>query len=457
MAKYVKISKAKNLRFRLISVLYLLFISLSIIQIPIEWLRINPYYAKYMRSITSKDEVTPELTKARDAIVAIDSTFLSFVGFDEEKNTIREPISYSATDQFFIKLNNAEKVFKTLVDLRDYYYQMDKSETKRVEFERLFEGDLKNGLADGNENIWAEWKFKHVPATVARAFLAEYKLRLNLLNGAIEFDAQKNESRSMIKLAFNVDLLQLGDTARFVVADKNMAEMSITYGGKPSNEYKWRNDTLLFIPRTTGKYEIAFKAENTEEKISIEVQPTTFIEEKGESVQFFYEGKESQLKYQNISNVGNVRCDCAGAETISYKNGEVTFTPSKAGWCNFELFGRTGNRLLFDSVYVQELPFPIILASNVSANKISKSRLLQQKSLRITATHPDMDNFNYDITDIKAKFIGFDSELKSIEGANIPLTVEQLEKVKYIQIKEVKVQTSVRNFTISEPLIIEII
>ena len=49
MAKYVKISKAKNLRFRLISVLYLLFISLSIIQIPIEWLRINPYYAKYMR------------------------------------------------------------------------------------------------------------------------------------------------------------------------------------------------------------------------------------------------------------------------------------------------------------------------------------------------------------------------------------------------------------------------
>ena len=348
MAKYVKISKAKNLRFRLISVLYLLFISLSIIQIPIEWLRINPYYAKYMRSINSKDEITPELTKARDAIVSIDSAFLSFAGFDEEKNTIREPISYSPTDQFFMKLNNAEKVFKTLVDLRDYYFAMEKNEIKRIEFERLFEGDLKNGLADGNQNIWAEWKFKHVPATVARAFLAEYKLRLNLLNGAIKFDAQKNESRSMIKLAFNVDLLQLGDTARFVVADKNVAEMSITYGGKPSNEYKWSNDTLLFIPRTTGKYEIAFKAENTEEKISIEVQPTTFIEEKGESVQFFYEGKESQLKYQNISNVGNVRCDCAEAETISYKNGEVTFTPSKAGWCNFEMFGRSGNRLLFD-------------------------------------------------------------------------------------------------------------
>ena len=457
MAKYVKISKAKNLRFRLISVLYLLFISLSIIQIPIEWLRINPYYAKYMRSINSKDEVTPELTKTRDAIVAIDSAFLDFVGFDEEKNTIREPISYSATDQFFIKLNNAEKVFNTLIGLRDYFLKMDKIETKRLEFERLFEADLKNGLADGNDNIWAEWKFKHVPATVARAFLADYKLRLNLLNGAIDFNSKDNEIKSMIKLAFNVDLLQLGDTARFVVADRNMTEMSITFGSQVSNEYKWSNDTLLFIPRTTGKYEIAFKAGNAEEKISIEVQPTTFIEEKGESVQFFYEGKESKLKYQNISNVGNIRCDCAGREDISYKNGEITFTPSRSGWCDFELFGKLGNRLLFDSVYIQELPFPIILASNASANKISKSRLLQQKSLRITATHPDMDNFNYNITGIKANFIGYDAELKLIEGANIPLTEAQLEKVKYIQIREVNVQTSVRNFIISEPLIIEII
>ena len=36
MAGTVKIKKSKNLRFRLISVLYLLFISLSILQIPID-------------------------------------------------------------------------------------------------------------------------------------------------------------------------------------------------------------------------------------------------------------------------------------------------------------------------------------------------------------------------------------------------------------------------------------
>ena len=41
MGGTVKIKKSKNLRFRLISVLYLLFISLTVLQIPIEWFRIN--------------------------------------------------------------------------------------------------------------------------------------------------------------------------------------------------------------------------------------------------------------------------------------------------------------------------------------------------------------------------------------------------------------------------------
>jgi len=457
MAKYVKISKAKNLRFRLISVLYLLFISLSMMQIPIEWLRINPYYATYMRSINSKGAVTSELKKARLIINNIDSSFVQFVGFDSEKNTIRESVSYSATDQFFIKLGNSDLIFNALMDLKSYYLTLDVKQPKRKEFERLFDADLKNGLTDGNKTIWAEWKFKHVPVTIARTFLAEYRLRLNLLNGAIELDAKKNESQSMIKLAFNVDLLQLGDTAKFVVADKRLATMNIKFNGQESNDFKWIRDTLLFIPKNTGKYTINFKADNSEENIEVNVQPTTFIEEKGEAVQFFYEGKKSQLKYQNIGNVGNVRCDCASSENISYANGSVSFTPSKSGWCDFELFSKSGSTLLSDSIYIQELPYPVIFAENVSANRISKSRLVQQKYLRITATHPNMDNFNYNITGMKAVLIGESNEQKTYTGANIPLTENQLQKVKYIQILEVSVETPVRNFSISEPLIIEII
>ncbi len=457
MAKYVKISSAKNLRFRLVSVLYLLFISLSIIQIPIEWLRIHPYYYEYMNSIDSKDEVSIELRKARNAITAIDSGFVDFVGFDVENNTIREPISYSSTDQFFILGNNAEKLFTTLESLRDYYFGMNKNETKRKEFERLFEADLKNGLSNGKLNIWAEWKFKHVPAILARTLLAEIKLRVNLLNGAIELDSKKAESQSLIKLAFNVDLLQLGDTAKFVIADKRNANVTVKYGGNVSKEYIWKSDTLYFIPKSTGKYTLDFLSGSGNENIEITVEPTTFIEEKGESIQFFHEGKLSQLKYQNIGNVGSATCNCAGADRITYKNGAVSFTPNKAGWCDFELFGKTGNRLLFDSVYVQELPPPIVLGMNVSASRISKSRLLQQGFLRISASHPDLENFNYNIVGMKATIVGLNEGIQSFQGASIPLKEGVLERIKYIQINEVTVETSVRNFIIKEPLIIEII
>lgn len=457
MAKYVKISKAKNLRFRLISVLYLLFISLSIIQIPIEWLRVNPFYAQYMTAVNTRDVVTPELTKARSVLSSVDSNFVAFVGFDVEKNTIREPISYSATDQFFVKLKNSELVFNALIELRDYYFKLAETEPKRKEFIRLFDMDLKNGLSAGNENIWTEWKFKHVPATVARTFLADYALRLNLLNGAIELDAKQTLTQSMIKLAFNVDLLQLGDTAKLIVADKRLAQFSLKYNGLESNEYKWVNDTVLFIPKTTGIYDIYFKTVDSEEKITINVQPTTFIEEKGQVVQFFYEGKASKLKYQNIAGIGDIRCECAPKESISYTVGALSFTPSKSGWCGFELLSKEGRRLLFDSIYVQKLPFPIILASNVTANKISKSRLIQQNSLSITATHPDMDNFNYDIVSIKANLIGLDIETQTYNGARIPITADQAEKIRYVQITEVTVKTSVRDLIISEPLIIEII
>lgn len=457
MPKYVKISKAKNLRFRLISVLYLLFISLSIIQIPIEWLRINPYYSNYMRAIVSKDAVAPELAKARKVIEEIDSSFVAFAGFDDARNTVREPAGYSTTDQFFIKADKANVVFTALSDLKQYYDGLEVNHPKRKEFERLFKLDLVNGLSDGKENIWKEWKFKHVPATVVRTLLAEFKLRLNLLNGAIELDQKKEESKSMIKLAFNVDLLQLGDTATFVVAQKKDLALSVKQGSNESNEYRWKGDTLYVIPKTTGMYQVDFTTATGTETVKINVEPTTFIAEKGEAVQFFYEGKESKLKYQNIGNIANVKCECAEASAINMKSGEVSFTPNKSGWCDFEIFSRTGSRVLFDSVYVQELPRPIMLASNVSAGRISRSRLLQEKGLRLTATHPDMDNFNYEVSKIKVSLIGLDNQVKNLEGAFIPLSAEELDRVKYIQINEVNVNTNVRNFKINEPLIIEII
>jgi len=457
MAKYVKISKAKNLRFRLISVLYLLFISLSIIQIPIEWLRINPYYVGYMKEITSKDALAPELLEARIVVTKVDSSFLVFCGFNEETQFLKEPAGYAATDQYFLRKENGQIIFNALVSLRDYYFAKNVSDVKRKEFERLFKSDLENGLKDGKVNIWNEWKFKHVPATVVRTLLAEIKLRLNLLNGAIELDEKATKAQNAVKLAFNVESLQLGDTAKFIVADKNQTEVIITNGKNISNEFSWTGNELNFVPKSAGTYSLVFNTQGIEEKIVIQIQPATFLTDNKESVQFVYEGKETKLRYQNIENIGKLRCNCAGDDFISYKSGEVSITPEKYGWCTIELLSKNGGSLLADSIYVQKLPSPVILAKNVSANKISKSRLLQQKSLKLTANHHNMGNVIYDISSIKATFIGIDGDMRTFEGANISLTAEQLERIKYIQINEVTVETRVRNFTVTEPLIIEII
>jgi len=83
MAEYIKIKKSKNLRFRLISVLYLLFISLSILQIPLEWLRINDNYADYFQR--TKVELTiPELEETYQLVGAMDSMYTLEVGFNQK-------------------------------------------------------------------------------------------------------------------------------------------------------------------------------------------------------------------------------------------------------------------------------------------------------------------------------------------------------------------------------------
>ncbi len=457
MVKYVKISTAKNLRFRLISVLYLLFISLSIIQIPIEWLHINPYLANYLRLIDVKVSNSNELSIAKNKIRDLDESFVRFLGFDDIKNSVNEPTGYSKTDEFFINQKNADSLFRTFESLRNTYLQMDSTALQRKVFEKLFISDLKNGLSDGQTDNWVDWKFKHVPATVVRAMLADYNLRLNLLDGMIEVKSKGNAQKSFVQMALNIDEMQMGDTAKFVILNKRDMRVSIQHTRQAVNSYFWSNDTLFFVPKKSGKYLVSMQSDSISEVINIDVKPRTFIREKGKVVQYFYRGKKAALKYNNTDKVLRAKCDCASNEWISYGDGLVNFTPQKSGWCNFQLFSEGGTRVLQDSIYVQDIPFPKILVVNASSNKISKARLSQEKGFRITAMHPKMDNFNYNVKNVKVTLIGIDNKATTYQGAMVPLSMEQLEMAKYIQINEVVVQTTVKNFTIQEPLIIEII
>ena len=104
MAGTVKIKKSKNLRFRLISVLYLLFISLSILQIPIEWFRINYSLLDYMNKSTKVALTVPEIKECYDYIEDLDKRYLEALGgYDPTTGKYNEPNGYSVTDVFFFQ------------------------------------------------------------------------------------------------------------------------------------------------------------------------------------------------------------------------------------------------------------------------------------------------------------------------------------------------------------------
>ncbi len=457
MAKYVRIKKAKNLRFRLISVLYLLFIALSIIQIPIEWFRINPTMTAYLKSTTSREVVILEIKSAMDAVDQIDADFTEALGYDEKNKIYREPNGYSITDNFFIIKKKSNVIFEKLVGLKNYTEKLSAENPKRKEFERLFAGDLQNGLKNNNPILWSEWKFKHVPATVVKTLLAELRLRLILLNGAVELDIKGDKKDKVVLLAYNLDVLKPGDTATFIISNKKETTLQISKMGSEVNEYKWKGDTLYFIPKTTGQYEVKFDSKGIVDKLNITVIPADFEDDKKETLQTFFIGRKATLRFKNILKADKVLCSCAESNSISQTAGKIEFTPNVSGWCAFQINGASGEPLLFDSIYVQDLPTPQIVVSGASGNKLSENRLIQSKSISISAIHPDMTNFNYDVASVNYTLIGANRETKSVQGAKIDLNGIDIAKLKYLLINEVDIKTTVKKINLKEPVLIEII
>ena len=230
MAGTVKIKKSKNLRFRLISVLYLLFISLSILQIPIEWFRINYSLLDYMNKSTKVELTVPEIKSCYDYIEDLDKRYLEALGgYDPATGKYNEPNGYSVSDVFFFKPGTGDLLFDKLTVLMKYYQSQSKDNDKRKQFEKLFQQDLAIGLAEGKKKIYLEWKFKHAPANVVRAFLGEMRLRLKLLNGGLQLKDDQGRN-NIVLMAYNIESVRPGDTVKIVVFDHGQMEVSAKIG-----------------------------------------------------------------------------------------------------------------------------------------------------------------------------------------------------------------------------------
>ena len=116
MSEYVKIKRSKNIRFRLISLMYLIFIVLSMTQIPVAWLKItNPISQYFTKSVSIPNHASQQEIQAK--ILALENEYKAFIQYQDLKPESPELNSYSKTDAFFLKNGGGEKLFIVLNSL----------------------------------------------------------------------------------------------------------------------------------------------------------------------------------------------------------------------------------------------------------------------------------------------------------------------------------------------------
>jgi hypothetical protein len=434
-----------------------LFVSLAFLQIPIDWLHTNPKIYKNLNSLVATDVSNKTLESGIHKIGKLDSEFVSLTGYDSSQSTVFEPTSYTVSDKFFITQGKGSELFDVLVKVKDIYLNGLNQNTHKKEFEKLFSADLSNGLLEGNLNIWLDWKFAHVPATVARLFLSDYKMRLNLLAGNVDLSEEVKREGSMVKWAINLDDVLFGDTATFVVSKNNTAEFSLKYRGTSVREFYISNDTIYFTPTKTGEYYLSFGSKvGRSEQLKISVKPSGFIRKNDNGIHFFYVGKQTELEVRNFTNVSSIRGEGL-LKDVTLKNGKFSFVPVRSGWCNIKLLNDAGNILMEDSIFVQPIPKPTILATYANGNKLSKLQIMKGKGINLSATHPLKQNFDYTIESIKYGIIGKGYQNKEIKGAVIPISQSELESALYVEIIELQISIGRNQIKVTDPLIIELI
>lgn len=121
MSNWVKITKSKQLRYKLIAVMYLIFIALSAINIPIEWLHINKYLSPLLTETTIVSIDNKDLKAVYESVEETKKNFYEALGYDEETESYREPFGYAVTDAFFIRNGRGvslQKAFKRWRNMR---------------------------------------------------------------------------------------------------------------------------------------------------------------------------------------------------------------------------------------------------------------------------------------------------------------------------------------------------
>ena len=412
MSNWIKITKAKQLRYKLISVMYLIFIALSIINIPIEWLHVNKYMAPLLTETTIVSIENEDLEGVYQSVEQTKTDFYVALGYDEASGTYREPFGYSVTDAFFISEGRGKGLQASLQQVAEH---ADRLGPKQLElFNNLFADDIENGLLDQDEH-WLKWKFKHVPASMAETLLNEIVLRVRLIAGDLEFKGGKggNAKQSIVEYATNLDYLVYGDTLKVKSSLDNVK--ALVSRGTDTTTMSEVDGFYYFVPTTTGTHNLTLRGRTIEEQYTFIVLPAQIANRTQKAFITYFEGAPSTLELGTVISGGRVSCNCDPEAT--YSNSTLRFTPSKDGWCTLQLRGANGILLLNDSVYVQPTPRPYFKVKGlVTGDKLPTGT----SELALEAFHPSVPA-NYEVASITYEKLSASNGDETIASSTLEL------------------------------------
>lgn len=448
MSAFVKIKRSKNLRFKLISLMYLIFIVLSMTQIPVAWLKItNPISDYFTKSLAVPVNAQQQEIQAK--ILALENEFKEFIQFQSLKPESPEFNSFAKTDAFFLKNGAGEKVFSLLNNLKNTL----STQTEKEAFNHLFEADIQNGLSTDKANTWVNYKFKHTPANLVIAQLEELQVRIGLLsNQAVPLNNELAEPK--LSLLTKYTSMRVGDASIFQVKGDSLQEVSISRNGMANKDYTRQANGFVFKPSLAGTYTLHVLGKVKAESLSIEVLPASFPAKNSLPFRICYKGVNytQTLPFQQ----GNMELICPSDPYAAIKKGVIHFAPETEGWCS--LLVKTKQGVLFhDSVFVKPLPEPLILVSQLPNLSCSRQRLKQMASLKLTAFHPSFkEGEAYGISSFKVRSIGNETKIENIQGNSYAPAAADIAHLQYLIFYDIQYKIGSETKLKAEPIIIEI-
>lgn len=454
MSDYTRIAKSKRLRYKIIQLMYLIFLILSVIQIPSDWISVNGYINKYIER-PEADYTDPILEQAAKDIDAFEVLFLESVLFDKKTKRIKEPNSFTKSDIFLIDKNNGKTLFQIIVNLNNWSKGLDIKDQRRINFEKLFKLDLENGVLSGDEKGWIKWRWKNVPAIIINNFIKEFKLRILLLNKS-EFK-EVEAPKPLISFKSNVSKIYVNQEVYLSVKGDSIKSIKIFHNNMESFDFKIISiDSAIFKPTASGNYQISINSSTNSEDISFEVFPEFFPRKESVPLRLCFSGVDYTLKVE--SNNSNASLIVEGDPNASYnrEKNEIKFNITDEGWNEIKL--ATKNGLVFhDSVFIKLIPTPHVVINELPAFSINKQRLNTLKFFNLNASHPSINASIYKIESYKVRWVNSNPFEETISGSKVHITDKNIESLKYIIIHSINVSMGNQSKLLEKSIIIPIL